>query len=153
MKKELLRPMTYGKLQSYVNTESVVPQDFAGCLGKGCLMSVHCFLAQLWNTANGIGTHDQIISRVHGQGFSAEECPNQGSASEPLCLAWFLRRDVRNPAVYFMMALWLHIHCLLQPARPLALVSFALAPFQDACSSSSAVRPPWWGLSELEWVQ
>lgn len=48
-------------------------------------MSVHCFLAQLGNTANGIGAYDQTISRV--QGFSAEECPNQGSASEPLCLA------------------------------------------------------------------
>lgn len=65
--------------------------NFAGCLGKDYSISVHCFLAQLWNTANSIAANDQMISRVHRQGFSAEECPNQGSASEPLCLAWFVR--------------------------------------------------------------
>lgn len=82
-----------------------------------------------------------MISRVHRQGCSAEECPNQGSASEPLFLASFVRRDVPDPAVYFMMARCIYM-LPLQPARSWALVSFALSAFQGACSSSSAGGPP-----------
>lgn len=46
----------------------------------------------------------------------------------------------------------LRTHVLLQPASPSALVSFALAPFQDACSFPFAGRPLWCHPSELKWV-